>query len=109
MLKRTKRRYLVLEIDSAEKPDRRELMETIWNSITKLYGEYGASQTGLTLIDYNMEEKQATIRVANAAIDIVRAALAAVTKTGNIPAAIHIVEISGTIKSLTKKRRSENG
>jgi RNase P/RNase MRP subunit POP5 len=81
-------------------------MDAIWNSITKLYGEYGASQTALSLIDYDTEKKQATIRVANAATDIVRAALATITKTENKAAAIHVQKVSGTIKALRKKTNS---
>ena len=103
MLKRTKRRYLALRIDSTETVDQKELMDAIWNSIAKLYGEHGASQTGMTLIDCNMVEKLATIRVANAAVGMVRAALATITKTGNKAVAIHVLTVSGTIKALNKK------
>jgi len=102
LLKRTKRRYLALRIDSTETIDQKELMNAIWNSITKLYGEHGASQTALTLIDYSMDKKQATIRVANAAVDTTRAALAAVTKTENKTLAIHVLKTSGTIKALKR-------
>lgn len=100
MLKRVKRRYLALDVDSTETFDSKKLMDTFWAAITKLYGEYGASRSGLTFIDYNSERRFIIIRVANAAIDMVRASLASITKIDNKPVAVHILAISGTIKAL---------
>jgi RNase P/RNase MRP subunit POP5 len=81
-------------------------MDAVWGAVLKLYGEYGASRTGLTLIDYNLEKRFAVVRVAHTAVDIVRTALASITKIGNKPAAIHILTVSGTIKALYKKIKS---
>ncbi|PIX31515.1 ribonuclease P, partial [Candidatus Bathyarchaeota archaeon CG_4_8_14_3_um_filter_42_8] len=50
MLKRIRRRYLALEIDSGELFDSREFMDAVWSAVLKLYGEYGASRVGLALI-----------------------------------------------------------
>jgi RNase P/RNase MRP subunit POP5 len=78
-------------------------MNTLWNAITKLYGEHGASQTGLTLIEYNPDEKIAVIRANNIALNMTRAPIATITKIEQKPAAIHVLAISGTIKALNKK------
>jgi RNase P/RNase MRP subunit POP5 len=78
-------------------------MDAVWGAVTKLYGEYGASLTGLTLIDYNAEKKTAVIRVALAAVGIVRTSLASIMAIGNREAAVHVVAVSGTIKSLREK------
>jgi RNase P/RNase MRP subunit POP5 len=91
-----------LEIDSAETFDSKEFMDAIWNAITRLYGEYGASRTGLTMIDYRTEEKLAVIRVTLSAIDMVRAAIASVTKIGNRHVVVHVLSVSGTLKALQK-------
>jgi len=53
LLKRVRRRYLALEIDVGEMVSSKEFMDAVWNAVLKLYGEYGASRTGLTLINYN--------------------------------------------------------
>jgi ribonuclease P/MRP protein subunit POP5 len=103
LLKRTKRRYLALEVDSAETFEPKEFADGIWSAITRLYGEHGASQTGLVMIHCDMERKFALIRVTNAASDMVRAALAAITKIGDKPASIHVIAVSGTIKALQKR------
>jgi RNase P/RNase MRP subunit POP5 len=103
LLKRTRRRYLALKIDSDETFSSREFMDAVWNAVLKLYGEYGASRSGLTLIDYNDEKGLATIRALHTTVEMVRAALASITKIQDKPAAIHILTISGTIRTLHKK------
>ena len=102
-MKSVRRRYLALEIDSDELFDSREFMDAVWSAVLRLYGEYGASCAGLALIDYDMEKRFAVIRTVHTAVDMVRTALASITRIGNKPVAIHILTVSGTIKSLYKK------
>lgn len=103
MLKKVRRRYLALKIDSDEAFGSGEFMNAVWGAVLKLYGEYGASQTGLALIDYNMEKGFAVIRTAHTAVKMVRTAVASITRIGNKPAAIHVLMVSGTIKAFCKK------
>lgn len=102
-MRSVRRRYLALEIDSDETVDSRQFMDAVWSAVSKLYGEYGASLMGLTLIDYDGEKRLGIVRTAHTALEMARTALASVTKIGNKPAAIHILTVSGTIKSLHKK------
>ena len=102
MLKRVKRRYLALEIEAIEVFDSKELMDTIWAAVKRLYGEYGASRIGLTLIDYDADKRLAVIRAASLAVDMIRAALASITRIGDEPLALHVLSVSGTIKALQK-------
>jgi len=102
-LKRTKRRYLALQVDSDGAPTPKEFIDAVWSAVTKLYGEYGASQTGLALIDYNEGEKKAVIRAALATVNMVRTALASITSVANKEAAVQVIAVSGTIKALYEK------
>ena len=104
-MKRAKRRYLALQVDSDGAPTPKEFIDAVWSAVTKLYGEYGASLTSLALIDYNAEKKMAVIRTALATVDIVRASLASITSLAGKEAAVHVVVVSGTIKSLYGKIR----
>ena len=106
MLKRVRRRYLALEIDSGELFDSREFLDAVWGAVLKLYGEYGASRVGLALIDYDMEKRFAVIRTVHTAVDMVRTALASMTRIGNKPVTIHILRVSGTIRSLYTKTKN---
>ena len=102
-MKRAKRRYLALQVDSDGAPTPKEFIDAVWSAVTKLYGEYGASLTSLALIDYDAEKKMAVIRTALATVDIVRTALASIMSIANREAAVHVVAVSGTIKSLREK------
>lgn len=105
MLKRVRRRYLALEIDSKEPISSSELMDAVWNAVGKLYGEYGASRTGLKMIDYDAERRFLVVRATHTAVEMVRTALASITRIGNKPVAIHVLAVSGTIKALYKKTK----
>ena len=102
-MKRTKRRYLALKIETEGVPDDRELMDAIWASVTKLYGEVGASLSGLVLIDYDVEIKMGVIRCSLISLPSIRASLAAITRVGGRVSAVHVLGVSGTIKALSTK------
>lgn len=103
MLKKTRARYLALIIDSDEMFGSREFMSAVWDAVLRFYGECGASQTGLALIDYNAEKKFAILRTVHTNVDMVRAALASITRIHDKLVAIHVLAVSGTIKALSKK------
>ncbi len=103
MLKKTKRRYLALNIDLEGNLGPRQFMDTVWNAVTKLYGEHGASQSGLTMIEFEAKNNFAVLRVANATSPMIRAALASITRIVDKPAAVHVLVTSGTLKALRSK------
>jgi RNase P/RNase MRP subunit POP5 len=105
LLKKRRRRYLALTIDSDETFGSREFMSAVWDAVLRLYGEYGASRTGLALIDYDAEKKLAILRTVHTAVDMVRGALASITKISDKPVAVHVLAVSGTIKALSEKIR----
>lgn len=102
-MKRVKHRYLALEIDCEERISSKEFLDAVWSVLLKLYGEYGSSHVGLALIDYNIEKRLAVLRGAHTSVEMLRVALASITKIGNKPAAIHVLAVSGTIRALHKK------
>ncbi len=104
-MKRIKRRYLALQLECEGVPTERELMDAIWAAVTKLYGEVGASLTGLTLIDFDLERKVAVVRVSLVALGMVRASLTTVTSIGGREAAVHVLAVSGTLKALYASAR----
>lgn len=103
MLKRVKRRYLALQVDSDGVPSQKEFMDAVWGAVARLYGEHGASLTGLVLIDYDTEKKMAVIRISLAALGLVRASLASIISVANRDTAVHVLAVSGTIKALYTK------
>jgi RNase P/RNase MRP subunit POP5 len=102
-VKRVKRRYLALQLESEASPNEREFLDALWGAVTRLYGEFGASQAGLALVDYDEEQKRAVVRVWLAALQPVRASLALITRLAGKNAVVHVLAVSGTIKSLREK------
>ena len=103
MIKRVKRRYLLLKIDSALPVEEGDLKDTVWNSITKLFGEYGASQAGLFFVRFDRERKEAVLRCSHKALEMVHASIVAVTIIRDEPTIIHVLRVSGTLRALGKK------
>jgi RNase P/RNase MRP subunit POP5 len=103
LLKKVKRRYLALTIESDEVFSAGEFMDAVWGAVLKLYGEYGASRTGLVLIDYDAEKRFAVLRTVLTAVDMVRAALALLTRVGGKGVVVHVLVVSGTIRGLYRR------
>jgi RNase P/RNase MRP subunit POP5 len=99
-LKRVKRRYLALQLDCVSLPGDREFMDAIWASVAKLYGEVGASLTGLSLINFDGERKIFVVKCLLAALPQVRASVACVTSVAGVAASVHVLAVSGTLKAL---------
>ena len=104
-MKRIRRRYLALDIDFHGALTDQEFLDSVWKAIKRLYGEFGASQTGLALIDFDGEKKTATGRVSLGALQQVRASIASITQIAGKEAAVHVSAISGTLKSLRSKNK----
>jgi len=81
----------------------KDVIHTIWSAILKLFGEYGASQVNLALIEYDPQKSYAVVRCLHKALEMVKASIASITEINGKPAAIHIVGVSGTLKALRKK------
>ncbi len=99
-MKRVKRRYLALQLECDSVPAEREFIDAVWLSVTKLYGEVGASLTGLALINFDEERKVAVLRVSLATLSMARASLATITSIAGKETSVHVLGVSGTLKAL---------
>jgi RNase P/RNase MRP subunit POP5 len=99
-LKRIKRRYIALRLECDGLPSEREFMDAVWAAVTKLYGEVGASLTGLSLINFDEERKIFVVRTSLASLSMVRASLATVTIVAGKSSSLYVLSVSGTLKAL---------
>jgi ribonuclease P/MRP protein subunit POP5 len=104
-LKRVKRRYIALQLDSDFITSEREFMDAVWTSVTKLYGEVGASLTGLALINFDGERKIFVVRTSLVSYPSVRASLPTITNVAGKDASVHVLAVSGTLKALYSNYR----
>jgi ribonuclease P/MRP protein subunit POP5 len=101
-LKRAKRRYLAVQLEIDGVPSEKELMDAVWGSVVKLYGEVGASLTRMALISFDVSCKIAVIRTSLETLDSIRASLACIVSVADRGASVHVLAVSGTIKALLK-------
>jgi RNase P/RNase MRP subunit POP5 len=99
-LKRVKRRYIALRLECDKLPSEREFMDAVWAAVTKLYGEVGASLTGLSLINFDGERKIFVVRTSLASLSMVRASLATVAIVAGKASSFNVLFVSGTLKAL---------
>jgi len=99
-MKRTKRRYLALQLEVESIPSEREIMDSIWAAVTRLFGEVGASLTGLAMIKFDVERSIVIIRASLVSLLSVRASLATITSIAGSDASVYVLAISGTLKAL---------
>ena len=103
MIKREKRRYLALQVETSQPFDEGTVLEAVNELIQKLFGEVGASKANLRKIQGFPEQNRLIIRCSHLMLEQVKAAITSTTQINQTQAAIHILAVSGTIKSLTKK------
>ena len=99
---RPRRRYLCLKVQSEKPVSRNEFADAIRCTISRLYGEYGASKTRISLISYDSEKGFAVVRTSHESVTIVRTSIASITEINATSAAVHVLRISGTKKALAK-------
>lgn len=98
-----RRRYLSLKIVSKQPINEKDAMNAIWNAVLQLFGEHGASQVALMLIKYTTQKSYIVVRCSHKALEMVKASVASITEIDGKPAAVHILGVSGTLKTLRKK------
>jgi ribonuclease P/MRP protein subunit POP5 len=111
---RERKRYLVCEVISEREIDKRELLKEIRDSTYSLYGDVGASESRIWLIEYDKKKDADTstdvgvgiLRCAHDKVEEVRAALACIHSVNEARVGIRVVGISGTIKGATRLTKS---
>jgi RNase P/RNase MRP subunit POP5 len=103
LIKREKRRYLNLKIESNQPLDDEAVMDAIHVSIKRLFGEYGASKANIRQIKGLPKNQHLVIRCSHHMLEQVRAAVASTVEINGSEAAIHVLAVSGTLRALSKK------
>lgn len=103
MSRRMRKRYLAFKVVSEQLVSKGDVADAVWNAVLRLFGEYGASQANLALIEYDQEKSWGIIRCSHRAVEMVRASIASVTEINEKPVAIHVLRVSGTLKALRRK------
>ena len=103
MIKREKRRYIAINVESEQYFNELEVLAAVQASVLRLFGEYGASKADLKLIKTIPEKRQLVLRCSHLMLEKVRAAIASIVQIADRPAVVHVVGVCGTLKALSKK------
>ena len=106
MLKREKRRYLALTAVGEQPTNEQVVLDAVQESLHRLFGEYGASKTNLKLIKNRPDKEHIVVCCSHKALEQVRAAIASTIIIKGKPSAIHVLGVSGTLKSLSNKTQT---
>ena len=106
MIKREKRRYLALKVETEQPISEQEVFSAVQESVIKLFGEYGASKANIKYIKYIQENGQFVFRCSHVMLDNVRAAITSIISLNGKNVAFHVVNVSGTLMGLAKKQKS---
>jgi ribonuclease P/MRP protein subunit POP5 len=101
-----KRRYLAVKAESKEPIQGKEVLDAVWNALTQLFGEYGASQSELAFIHDYKQKGYFILRCSRRALPRIKASITSITEIREKPATIHVLRVSGTLKALRKKTAS---
>jgi len=102
-----RRRYVAAVVEGCRTFAERDVYDAVWTSLVRLFGEYGASQAELYLVEYNEQKSQAIFRCSHKTLEMVKASIAATTDIANEKAAFRMVRVSGTLKALRTKVKSK--
>lgn len=103
MIKREKRRYLSLKIETDQLFDEQTILDAVYASILRLFGEVGASKANIKLITSFPEKNQLIIRCSHFMLEKVRASITSIIEINKKETTIHVLNVSGTLKALSKK------
>lgn len=106
MLEKPRRRYILIKVDCDNAPGERDFQNALWSNIIRLFGEYGASQTDISMIEYNRDAGYAIVRCQHKALTMVRATIPMITKIGDRKVTLHVLLTSGTLKALRKNMQN---
>lgn len=102
---REKQRYLVFGIISKKDFELNELVSTVWDKAQQLFGEVGTAEFSLWVPAnlYDKTKKIAIARCNHTSVEKMRAVLASIRDINNEPVLIHILGVTGTIRSARRK------
>ena len=100
-----RQRYLLFEyflFDINTQLTEKEVIQAIWTSFTRLFGEYDAYKTGLWMINFDPTNRWGILRCNNITDKKLIASLAFIRNIKNKNVIFHTIKSSGTIKKIKK-------
>ena len=108
MVRARRKRYLALKVEGEGPRNAGELEEVVLKAIIGLFGQDGAAKAGVKVVEYDPARGVGIVRCYHEHMGLVRASLASVVEHGGRPLALHVVDVSGTLRALRKRLPSRS-
>ena len=82
--------------------EKKELLNSIWNSIWRYFGMKEANKIGLWLLELDLENKCGILRCSHNTKDVIISALSFIKEINGIRVIISPIKTSGTIKAIRR-------
>jgi len=102
---RSHKRYIVFEIVSEKQAEYNDFVSAFWSSILNFLGEQGTSEANIWIIKnlYEVKQQRGVIKCRHDYVEYIRTALMLIQIIGETKAVVHVLGVTGTIKSAKNK------
>jgi ribonuclease P/MRP protein subunit POP5 len=100
---REKKRYIAFQVEGERQYSKREVVREIVNQSLSFFGESGASEFNLWVVEFNEALQQGFLVCHNKAVGKLKACLGLIGSIGEEKVHFRVLGVSGTIKSLRRK------
>ena len=100
---RERNRYIAFEVSSEPTFDRKQIVDAIWASLHRLFGEVGAAKTSLWVMDWEKEKNKGIIKVNHKSVQVMRQSMALIKEIEGRKASINTLTTSGTLKGARER------
>ena len=100
---RERNRYIAFEVSSEAALDRKPVVDAVWSSLLRLFGEVGAAKTSLWVMDWEKTKNKGIIKVNHKSLQTMRQSMAQVREIDGKKASINTLTTSGTLKGARER------
>lgn len=96
-------RYIAFHLLSKTPAHEQDVVKAVTSSILRMFGEIGASETNVWLIEFDEKTQSGILRCSHTAVQTVVASITTVNKVNEQDAAFIVKGVSGTINKVKGK------
>jgi len=103
-VKKERQRYILFKIigDNTVSFEKREFLDSLWNSIWRYFGMKEANKIGLWLLELDLEKNYGILRCSHNTKEIMISALSLIKEVAGKRVILSPVKTTGTIKTIKK-------
>ena len=106
---REKRRYVIFELKSNEKFNKKQIEKAINRVMLKTLGLFGAVDSSYWLVEFDEKKQVGILRTTNKFLELVFASFGFLTEVDGKEVAVNLIKTTGTIKKAKKEIKQKIG